>query len=136
MLAIDSLLVYSRTNFPCTAPLAVYCRPLTSALLILPRSTVPTHSLASLVPLVPLARSRAHTVEVVAHNVGFRPSRDTGARLDIEEFLIGDPSSKVRYSPRSTFHEPVKVSVVHAYGVSCLQLPRYSRKRADVDEMG
>ncbi|WRT68770.1 uncharacterized protein IL334_005750 [Kwoniella shivajii] len=54
-------------------------------------------------------------IEVVAHNVGLRPAREGGARIELEQRQIGQGGSN-QVAPKSTDYGR-KVAVVHAYGV-------------------
>lgn len=56
-------------------------------------------------------------IEVVAHNVGLRPAREGGARMELEEREIGKAVSS-QIAPGSVKGSlGRKVAVVHAYGV-------------------
>lgn len=59
------------------------------------------------------------TVEIVAHNVGFRPSREGGARLDLEDIEIGggNKAQGMELAPKSDILKPRKAAVLHAYGI-------------------
>ncbi|BEJ15340.1 hypothetical protein CspHIS471_0411070 [Cutaneotrichosporon sp. HIS471] len=53
-------------------------------------------------------------IEVVAHNVGLRPSREGGVRLELEAREVGGPANGLVPKSRATKRRPV--AVVHAYG--------------------
>lgn len=54
-------------------------------------------------------------VEIVAHNVGLRPSREGGIRIELEERELGDGQWRdLVPGPR---RRPRNVAVVHAYGL-------------------
>lgn len=57
-------------------------------------------------------------IEVVAHNVGLRPSRDGGVRLELEHReLVGAGEKSVALAPTSRSSQGHRqVAVVHAYG--------------------
>lgn len=71
-----------------------------------------------------------HTpVEIVSHNVGFRPARQNGCRLDLEELTLDAASAsslpKASLIPKaaikrgaaaSSAHKNKKVALVQAYG--------------------
>jgi hypothetical protein len=57
-------------------------------------------------------------IKVVSHNVGLRPAREGGMRLELEERVLGEYGSKKGLVPEGG--RPVmgrKVGVVHAYGI-------------------
>ncbi|WVQ72667.1 hypothetical protein IAR50_002226 [Cryptococcus sp. DSM 104548] len=60
-------------------------------------------------------------IEIVSHNVGLRPARDGGARLEIEEYELGQGASRkggYDIAPKAgKVGERRKVGVVHAYGI-------------------
>ncbi|WWC90317.1 uncharacterized protein L201_005250 [Kwoniella dendrophila CBS 6074] len=57
-------------------------------------------------------------IEVVAHNVGLRPAREGGARMELEERQIGQNGNSTHIAPGSIKNSlGRKVAVVHAYGV-------------------
>jgi hypothetical protein len=56
-------------------------------------------------------------VKIVSHNVGFRPGRAGGARLDLEEL---DVSDAVHLAPASSSARNIqnsKVACIQAYGI-------------------
>ena len=53
-------------------------------------------------------------IEVVSHNVGLRPSRVGGVRLELERRIVGGTSQPL--APRSRTDRQRGVAVVHAYG--------------------
>lgn len=53
-------------------------------------------------------------IEVVAHNVGLRPSRQGGVRLELEKREVGGAAADL--APRSRARSRRGVAVVHAYG--------------------
>jgi hypothetical protein len=55
-------------------------------------------------------------IEVVAHNVGLRPSRDGGVRLELERRVVGGARSTPALAPPSRSAIGRDVTVVHAYG--------------------
>lgn len=57
------------------------------------------------------------TVEIVSHNVGFRPSREGGCRLDLEDFELGGKREGMQLAPKSDISKPRKAAVLHAYGI-------------------
>lgn len=52
-------------------------------------------------------------IEIVAHNVGLRPSRDGGVRLEVEHRTLG---ADKRLVPKMAGQRKRDVTVVHAYG--------------------
>jgi len=52
-------------------------------------------------------------IEVVKHNVGLRPCREGGARIELEERMTGEG----KLLPASVKGKGRKVGVVHAYGI-------------------
>lgn len=52
-------------------------------------------------------------IEIVAHNVGLRPSRDGGVRLEVEKRTLGNSAHLV---PKMAGQRRRDVTVVHAYG--------------------
>lgn len=57
------------------------------------------------------------TVEIVSHNVGFRPSREGGCRLDLEDIELGGKREGMQLAPKSDIATPRKAAVLHAYGI-------------------
>ncbi|WOO83412.1 D-amino-acid oxidase [Vanrija pseudolonga] len=57
-------------------------------------------------------------IEIVSHNVGLRPARQGGVRLEVEQREVGGPAvgTYSHLSPRSRAPRRRKVAVVHAYG--------------------
>jgi hypothetical protein len=53
-------------------------------------------------------------IEVVKHNVGLRPCREGGARIELETRTVGLENPLV---PRKARGGERKVAVVHAYGI-------------------
>lgn len=54
-------------------------------------------------------------IEVVSHNVGFRPAREGGIRVELEQRTIGEPFSPLL--PKAATSQPIRRgAVVHAYG--------------------
>lgn len=53
-------------------------------------------------------------IEVVAHNVGLRPAREGGVRLELEAREVGGHAAELAPKSRATSRR--KVAVVHAYG--------------------
>ncbi|WWC63715.1 uncharacterized protein I303_106320 [Kwoniella dejecticola CBS 10117] len=56
-------------------------------------------------------------IEVVSHNVGLRPAREGGARLELEERRIGQVGSKDIIPGIVNSSKGRQVGIVHAYGV-------------------
>lgn len=56
-------------------------------------------------------------VEIVAHNVGFRPSRQGGCRLDLEEIQLGGVRKEMQLAPKSTVVQARSAAILHAYGI-------------------
>jgi D-amino-acid oxidase len=56
-------------------------------------------------------------IEVVAHNVGLRPAREGGMRLELEERKIGEGSLKGLMPKSGRENVGKEVGVVHAYGI-------------------
>lgn len=57
-------------------------------------------------------------IKVVSHNVGLRPAREGGMRLELEERVLGDYGSKKGLIPEGGRDGMGrKVGVVHAYGI-------------------
>ena len=60
-------------------------------------------------------------VEIVAHNVGFRPSRQGGCRLDLESIQLGNAKQEgMQLAPKSSIIEPRTGAILHAYGIGKL----------------
>ena len=55
-------------------------------------------------------------IEVVSHNVGLRPAREGGLRLELEKRTIGAGENKL-IPKRGTVGRRRNVAVVHAYGI-------------------
>jgi D-amino-acid oxidase len=55
-------------------------------------------------------------IEIVSHNVGLRPSRHGGARLELEKRTLG-AGENADLLPKAARCEPRDVAVVHAYGI-------------------
>lgn len=53
-------------------------------------------------------------IEVVSHNVGLRPSREGGVRLEVEQRVVGGITPDL--APKSRTDRQRSVTVVHAYG--------------------
>jgi hypothetical protein len=53
-------------------------------------------------------------IEVVAHNVGLRPAREGGVRLELEHRQVGGAAADL--APKSRATKKRAVAVVHAYG--------------------
>ena len=53
-------------------------------------------------------------IEIVAHNVGLRPAREGGVRLEMERRQVG--GSTTALAPRSCAVSKRDVACVHAYG--------------------
>ena len=53
-------------------------------------------------------------IEVIKHNVGLRPARRGGCRVELEKKKLG---GKVALAPPSTIGKERVVGVVHAYGI-------------------
>lgn len=56
-------------------------------------------------------------IEIVSHNVGFRPSREGGCRLDLEDFELGGNREGMQLAPKSNITTPRKAAILHAYGI-------------------
>ncbi|RSH93947.1 hypothetical protein EHS25_006600 [Saitozyma podzolica] len=56
-------------------------------------------------------------VEIVSHNVGLRPSREGGIRLELEERVIGNGTDGRLVPHGATGGRGRQVAVVHAYGI-------------------
>jgi D-amino-acid oxidase len=54
-------------------------------------------------------------IEILRHNVGLRPARVSGARVESEEVSLPLPDSVLL--PRSRDHTRRQVTLVHAYGL-------------------
>ena len=52
-------------------------------------------------------------IEVISHNVGLRPARDGGARVELEKKVVGSATRRVG---RPNSADKKQVGVVHAYG--------------------
>lgn len=56
-------------------------------------------------------------IEVVAHNVGFRPARKGGCRLELEKFDL-DPNAISPLASTTSYAQKARdVAVCHAYGI-------------------
>lgn len=55
-------------------------------------------------------------IEIVSHNVGLRPSRHGGARLELEKRTLG-AGENADLLPKAARAEAREVAVVHAYGI-------------------
>ena len=57
------------------------------------------------------------SVQVVSHNVGLRPAREGGMRLELEKRVVGRGGGLIPLSARKAEKGPREVAVVHAYGI-------------------
>lgn len=57
------------------------------------------------------------SVEIVGHNVGLRPARHGGARLELEEKTLSNKKLLLSPSHVKPVKEGKKVAVLHAYGI-------------------
>jgi D-amino-acid oxidase len=55
-------------------------------------------------------------IEIISHNVGLRPSRHGGARLELEKRTLGT-GKNADLLPKAARGQPREVAVVHAYGI-------------------
>jgi hypothetical protein len=53
-------------------------------------------------------------IEVVSHNVGLRPAREGGLRLEIEQVALGDNEDLIPAAGRGA---PRSQTVLHCYGI-------------------
>ena len=60
---------------------------------------------------------RCHLVEVVRHNVGLRPGREGGARLDLQEIDMNGSQKCVQLSTRPVAAEASKRAILQASGL-------------------
>lgn len=56
-------------------------------------------------------------IEVVSHNVGLRPARKGGMRLELERRKLGERKGELIPGPGRGEREGKEVGVVHAYGI-------------------
>jgi hypothetical protein len=55
-------------------------------------------------------------IEVISHNVGLRPAREGGARVELERRRLGDSARGIEPARNSKSAGKWEVAVVHAYG--------------------
>lgn len=71
-------------------------------------------------PEVPGKTRTWRDIEVISHNVGLRPGREGGARIELEERSLKTPSTADPLIPGPKIKSDVsgtRVGVVHAYGI-------------------
>ncbi|ORY35027.1 hypothetical protein BCR39DRAFT_144032 [Naematelia encephala] len=56
-------------------------------------------------------------IEVISHNVGLRPCREGGLRLELEERTVGEGKAGLLGPERGKIGKGRKVAVLHAYGI-------------------
>lgn len=55
-------------------------------------------------------------IEVISHNVGLRPARDGGARVELERRKLGETARGIEPAGHTQNAAKREVGVVHAYG--------------------
>lgn len=85
-----------------------------------PLSKISIADISRMIFLLPSSSSSyfCTVVEIVAHNVGFRPSRQGGCRLDLESIELGNGKREgMQLAPKSAIDKPRVGAVLHAYGI-------------------
>ncbi|WVR09287.1 hypothetical protein IAU60_006352 [Kwoniella sp. DSM 27419] len=70
----------------------------------------------NLCPALALGGKSWRDIEVVGHNVGLRPAREGGPRMELERRTIGQAGGSTA-APRLTEEKGREVAVIHAYGI-------------------